>query len=156
MAYRIEKTVVNHGEEVIETAIPIFEEDGVKIDLNAVMNGDKPRKGRVPVRSSKFAEWLWDQLKDGKPHPLKDLILDAREARPPLLATPAEGSKGSLTSLYNAKDRIPVLHPGWTVDEIEVDLGSGGVEKMRKAWQIAETGDEPTGDTVEADDETPF
>ncbi len=156
VAYRIQKAAVKHGEEVIETAIPAFEEQGVKIDLAEMMNGDKPRKGRVPVRSSKFAEWLWEQLKDGKPHPLKDLILDAREARPPLLATPPEGTKGSLTSLYNAKDRIPALHLGWCVDEIEVDLGSGGVEKLRKAWQLAETDDDQTFEMHGGDDEAPF
>ncbi len=154
VAYRIQKAMVNHGDKAIETAIPIFEEHGVKIDLSAVMNGDKPRRGPAPARSSKVAEWLWDQLRDGKPHPLKDLIVDAREARPPLLTTPAEGAKGSLTPLYNAKDRIPVLHPGWIVDQIEVDLGSGGVEKLRKAWQLVESEDEqPTHDDEDQDDD---
>ena len=61
--FKIERRQVAIDGGVIETSIPVFEKDLVKVNLNKVAEGGKHR-GPQPLVSSKMAQWLFDQLKD--------------------------------------------------------------------------------------------
>jgi hypothetical protein len=150
IAFTIEKRFIKDQEGAeIETAIPGFEGGLHKIDLASVMNGDRGRRGPRPVKSSKIAEWLWDQLKDGRAVKVIDLVDQARDAE--LLEAPTEKTpKPPINALYRARDRIPQLHPGWEVEEGQVTVGS----KPRITWRLVR----PEGKAIsveEPDDDQP-
>lgn len=85
---------------------------------------DEPHKkrGPDPAKSTKMAEWLFEQLSAGGKK-VGALVNAARFDK--FLATPQEGKpKPSISPLYAAKDRIPSLKPGWTVGEDRRDGSS--------------------------------
>jgi hypothetical protein len=69
LAFRIERReLVLEGGEVIETAVPIFEDDPVTIDINEMINrkagrGEARGEARDDVRQG--AEWLAARMEDG-------------------------------------------------------------------------------------------
>jgi hypothetical protein len=155
LAFRIEPTSIRTPDgQTIETAIPIFEQEPCQIDLADVLNGDRLRRGRRPIQSSKFADWLWEQLKDGRPMQLVDLVDRAREASY-LASPPGDGGKPSISPLYRAMDRIPDLHPGWVVKTDEMEIGYGPAKKLRKTWQLVEVTEPQATDRDGAFDEGP-
>jgi hypothetical protein len=150
IAFNIAKTfITDHEGTEIETAIPQFEEGLHKIDLASVMNGERGRRGPKPVKSSKVAEWLWEQLKGGQAVQVMDLVDRARDAE--LLESPTEKTpKPSLSRLYVARDRIPQLHPGWEVVEGQTMVR----DKTRVTWQLVKC--ETIGDEAPDDDRPAF
>jgi hypothetical protein len=99
------------------------------------MNGDKGRRGPRPVKSSKLAEWLWDQLQGGKDVPIVDLVDRARDAGLLPMPTEKEG-KASISPLYAAQRRIAELHQGWDIVQADTETGLGALRKVRKAWRL--------------------
>jgi hypothetical protein len=135
VGFRIEQHTVKFGDLLIETAIPIFDADLHSIDLTSLMNGDKGRRGPRPVKSSRVAEWLRDQLQEGEPVLMMDLIRRAREKNFILTPTP-ENPKTSITNLYDGRDRLLEENPNWKIDLVEIDSERGGVPKRLKAWRL--------------------
>jgi hypothetical protein len=134
IAFSVCQTMVHFDGEEIETAIPIFEAEPVNIDLVAMMNAEKPRRGPAPVKSSALAEWLWKQLSPGGVL-LMDLIDRGRDAG--YLVRPTEKvPKPGFTALYRAGDRIPELHPGWKVVETETEAEVGLRRRTCRLWEL--------------------
>ena len=155
VAFRVESRTLANSSGPIETAIPVFEEQLCVIDLGSMMNGHAHR-GPKPVKSSQFAEWIWEKLQGGDPIPIKSLIAGAQDQR--LLPLPVGDEKISLSPFYNALDRIPELHPGWKVKQETVEVESGGYLRVRKACRLVRAGDEirlPDG-TDKAAGATPY
>jgi hypothetical protein len=99
-------------------------------------DGPRPR-GPQPEKSTGFAEWLFQYLEPG-PSLLAAVIDAARDQK--LLKSPdAKNSKPSLTPLYNARDRVPRVFPGWVIEEF---LGPSPTGRDVKHWQRAR-GEEP-------------
>jgi hypothetical protein len=158
VGFKIDKQMIEWGGNSIETAIPVFDDELHSIDLPSLMNGDKGRRGPMPVKSSRVAEWLWDQLDGGKIVQVGDLIERAREKG--FLAPKTEKvPKPSKSPLYNARDRIPELHEGWDVTEDLIEVGSGIFKKERKAWRLVKTEGDQAAETDEVrinDDGPPY
>jgi hypothetical protein len=150
LAYRIKRRdVPGEGGELVEAAVALFEEALHQIDLAEVMNGEKGRRGPQPVKSSRFARWLWDQLAAGQAVPVRDLVDGAREAG--LMPAPTDRQpKPSITPLYRARDRMLADHPGFDVIEAAVPIGIG---REAKAWRLQAAQDAPDED--EDEDEGP-
>jgi AAA domain len=149
IAFSVKKTQIQFATETIETAIPEFNGGLHQIDLSSLMNAGRQKRGPTPVKSSRFAEWLWDQLKGGEPVKVTELVNRARD-KSLLLSATDKNPKPSITPLYNARDRIPELHRGWTVKEDIIEVGYGPMKKDRKTWQLIE--DDGTEDEDESDD----
>jgi hypothetical protein len=91
------------------------------------------QRGRSPMKSSQLASWLWAQLQL-EPVAISTLVDTARLDG--LLASPTdEKPKPSISPLYNARDRIPSLYPGYEVEELEL-AGDGG--RLRRYWKIVQ------------------
>lgn len=93
LPFRIEeRAVVRDDGEVIKTAVPVFEEEGVKIDLTETMN---PKRGRPADTEKKqqCAEWL-KQLLTEKPLPS------------PLIEQKAIDAGFSRRTLWAVKDQV--------------------------------------------------
>jgi hypothetical protein len=154
IAFKIEQTFINDQDGTdIETAIPEFEEGLHKIDLASVMNGERGRRGPRPVKSSRIAEWLWEQLKAGQAVQVMDLVDRARDAE--LLDAPTDKEpKPSISRLYRARERIPQLHQGrgWDVEEGQVTVGS----KVRTTWRLVKCQTEAAGDEKPDEDGAAF
>jgi AAA domain len=148
--FKIERREVAAEGGVIETSIPVFEKDLVEVNLNNVAEGGKHR-GPQPQVSSKMARWLFEQLKDSPPVMLRDLIDDAREAGLLVLPT-ASVPRPSLSPLYNGKNRIPRMYPGWEVEQV----GTEG----KRAWKLFRIDESDERDTHGSSDSqagsTPF
>lgn len=115
-----------------------WEGEPIELSASEVLENSatEKRKGPEPVKSVKFTEWLWDRLQVG-PERLHRIIDAARDDG--LLPKPsASNSSPSRTPLYNARDRVPSLHPGWFVEEAEIEESNG---KSYKHWRLAEKGD---------------
>ena len=93
---------------------------------------EQRKRGPAPAKSMKAAEWLVAQLAFG-PTKVKALV-DAAQFDGILAKPTAEKPKTSLSPLYNAKDRIPAIKPGWSVSELVVD--------GRKVWDLVAPGSE--------------
>jgi hypothetical protein len=128
LKFKIERREVASDGGVIETSTPVFLDELFAVDLNRVMAGEKGHKGPRPVASSRFADWLFEELKKaGVPVMVRYLIADAQEAE--LMTAPTEACpKPSISPLYNAMRRLKEVHAGWDVEEV-------GVEG-RKAWRL--------------------
>jgi hypothetical protein len=122
LAFRVEpREVEGEGGEVIETAVPVFESEGVSINLNAAINGRTCRRGFDPVRTTAMAEWLFDHLdgQSGWTH-RSDLFAAAGEAG--YLGTYDEKTKrwSNIAAFYRAKDlvaKLPEPRAGKRIDE---------------------------------------
>jgi hypothetical protein len=136
--FKIEGREVPWEDGVIETSVAVFDAELLDIDMNKVMAGEKTGRGPMPIESAKLAEWLWQQL---QPHPVRlvDLIADAQEAGLMLQPT-TSNPKPSPSPIYNAKRRLAKLHPGWEVEEMQLE--------KRKAWQLIRAKDASTQDGV--------
>lgn len=156
VAFTIQKVTLQYKGREIETSTPQFEEGLHKIDLAAMMNGDRSKRGRAPVKSSRFADWIWNKLQDGNPVLVMDLVTYAQEDE--LIACAQNGEKVSMTPLYNGMRRIPDLHPGWYVEQRVIQAGYGSFKRDRKAWVLIQG--EPPGDAepgeARDDDGPPF
>jgi hypothetical protein len=111
----------------------IHDHSGLKFGLDEgpikYQNG-KPR-GPQPVKSERFADWLKNQL-EVEPRQVVDLVRLARMDG--LMESPTdERVKVSISPLYNARDQVARLYPGFVVEESEVEHGAGG---RRKAWTL--------------------
>jgi hypothetical protein len=115
LAFRIERREICNGEgEVIETAIPVFEVEGVDLDLNEAVNGAPPahRRGPAPVKTTKVAEWLCDFLMTRREPTALGAIFDAAGEAGLIGHKKEDGKWSSGALLYQARDRVPELpHP---------------------------------------------
>jgi hypothetical protein len=130
LKFTIQGREVDSSHGPLETSIPIFDPELYSVDLDRTMSGEKGHKGPQPVESTKFATWLFEQLSDGSPAALRYLIGEARAAGL-MLSPTASCPKPSISPIYNARDRLPKVHPGWYVEQLERD-GS-------KHWQLVKT-----------------
>ncbi len=138
VAFQIEKTVIEFEGEKIETAIPVFDTELHAVDLNRLVNGDRNRSGPAPVKSSRFADWLYEELKNGKQVRFKILLERARDKD--LLRSPTDTDKNpSVKPLYDARDRLPDLHPGWIVQTEKKDVA--GMQYPIAFWQLIPEGE---------------
>ena len=118
MAFRVETRFVVVGDGIqIETAIPVFENGPVDVDLNEALSGEKgpKRRGPAPVKTTKLAEWLFDFL-HGRGPTFLGAIADAAGGEGLLGAHVIDTSTGKgrwkgFTALYEARKRIPDLPP---------------------------------------------
>lgn len=117
--------------EPIETSFALFSDQTVEIRLRDVVAGESGHRG--PKADNTLAEWLWSQLQEG-PKTIVELVERAR-ADGHLKEPTAENPKPSIVSLYNAKERLPILHDGWLVEERST-RGMTGV-KGKKLWSVA-------------------
>jgi AAA domain len=97
------------------------------------------RRGPAPTKSSEAAMWLADQLSRGAV--AVGRLVDLARADGILVSPSAQMPKPSISGLYNARDRVPAIKPGFRVDE---EIRDG-----RKFWILgpdAPAGDIPGGD----------
>jgi hypothetical protein len=111
----------------------IHDNEGLKFgrDEGPVQSRDGGRRGPQPIKSSRFGEWLKNQL-DAGPRQIHELVSLAR-LDGILADKTAENPEPSISPLYAAKDQIPRLYPGFSVD-IEEKLVEMG--KMRKFFVL--------------------
>jgi hypothetical protein len=130
LRYTIETRIIQDESGPVETSMPVFDPELSDVDLNRAMSGEKAGRGPKPMESANFATWLVERLKD---HPVRvvDLVVEAQEAGL-LIAPTAAAPKPSISPLYNAKRRVPDVHPGWDIEELKID--------KLKAWQLVRTG----------------
>jgi AAA domain len=131
LAFKIEpREVVNSGGEVIETAIPVFEAEGVKIDLGEAVNGKPSKRGPSPEKTTKAANWLYDFL-TGRPGPTPlGAIFDAAGEAGLVGHKRAEDNKWSNAAmLYLARKQVPELletRSGSRIDDLSAPCRAGG------------------------------
>jgi len=119
LAYRIEsRTVQDADGEDIETAVPVFEAEGVVVDLEDHLAGSKgssqKASGPSPTKRVEVAEWLvgYLQTRPSNSARLAELVDEAGELG--FLGAPAFEAGGmakykTTTPLYRAKDAVPRL-----------------------------------------------
>jgi hypothetical protein len=151
IGFRIEQREIEFKGQQIETATPIFDEKvHANVDMNELLAGDKGRRGPKPVKSSRFAEWLWEQLgadkEAGKQVQVKALIDRAIECG--LLKAGADGKAVSTTLIYRAKDRIPEDHSGWRVVEQKLAVDVHGEERDRVHWWLTQESEDEDEDAA--------
>jgi hypothetical protein len=121
----------------IQTHIPQFATETVKVDPDEIVNRKAEPKGKRGPKTGKadrFAKWLRDTLQAG-PLALFQIIGLAQDEE--LLPRPTDHNpKPSFTPLYNAKAMIPALYPGWTIEETEVLLERGTCMRAYRAWGL--------------------
>lgn len=124
---QIDKTAVKKPDPLGIT----FTDTSSDYDANPPDAPDQPgkKRGPLPVKSTKDAEWLWEKLSGG-PMRVKVLVDVARKDGILKVQT-AENPDPSIGSLYNAKKRIPFIRPGCFVDETKI--GNGTI------WSLAGT-----------------
>jgi putative DNA primase/helicase len=150
LAFRVEKKTFEMDGLSIETAIPVFEAELVRVSVQQAMTGNgKP--GPKPEKTGAFAEWLFDRLEGRpQPEPLGDIAAAAGEAG--WIGKKKEDGKWSnFTALYRAKEhvaKLPVPRSGHVIDETEVSSPAiiVGSRKMappgrpRKYWSLTRLG----------------
>lgn len=123
MAFRVEQRTIPSELGDIETAIPVFEDGPVQVDLDAALSGEKGKKrGPEPVKITRLAEWLVDFLKD-RGLTFLGAIADAAGGDGLLGAHAIDTATGKgrwkgFTSLYEARRRVaelPAPREGWCV-----------------------------------------
>jgi len=129
IAYKIERR--SHGSDngEIETSIPVFSPELVRgRDLGQVVAGERGQRGPKSIVTAELTHFLHGQLEEGSTR-LKDLVDRARDRG--LLPKPTEKTpKPSISKLYDAKDMIPQLFPGWQIADFEQG------EPPRKYWEL--------------------
>lgn len=146
LAFRVEKReIVNDEGETIETAVPVFEEETVSIDLAEAVNGTRKgpgtKRGPSPARSIAAAEWLFDFLVERPtPTPLGAIFDAAGEAG--LIGHKKDDGKWSSGRLmYDARARLSELPPprhGLEVRDRMLSFRPGGKEYVH--WSLAVKG----------------
>ena len=144
IAFKVEKRVIQSPLGEIETVVPVFEADTVKIDLANVMNGEKKTRGPAPMAIPALARFLVSFLK-GSWSPLCEIADEAGKAgligkRKP---DPKTGKFGwsQFSNLYEAVREVPNLdgeHGGWTVVTSRDDPGLRGLDG-RARWLLRGT-----------------
>ena len=122
------------------TALGItFTDASNEYDDNPPEEAEEPmkRRGPAPSKSSEAARWLAEQLSGG-PMAVGRLVDLGRIDG--ILASPSDATpKPSISPLYNARDRVPGVRPGFQV--VEEQRGD------RKFWSLATAENEvPGGD----------
>jgi AAA domain len=144
IAYRVEmRTVLSSDGEPIETAVPVFEAQTVKIDLGQMMGGkSEKRRGPEPEKAREIAEWLFDFLTDlGMPTPL-GAVFDAAGEKGFMGTKQTDGKWSNPRSLYRARDelaKLPEPRAGWQVIDFKAAVRDGGREITY--WQLIEAVD---------------
>lgn len=141
-AFRIERRDVPAEDgEMIETSIPVFEKDGVQVDLAEAIGGKSARRGPDPKASVALAEWLFDLLADAaQPTPL-GAIFDAAGAAGLIGTRKPDGKWTGVSGVYRARDRVPNLpepRAGRRVDDLAVKLKPGGRDITH--WFLTDAG----------------
>jgi hypothetical protein len=147
LAFRIEQRIIKsiQGEE-IETAVPVFEAEGVTVDLGTAIGGAgiPTRRGPEPKKTTAVAEALVDFLgARGEPAPLGAIFDHIGEAG--LIGHKKDdGRWSSGMLLYQARDRVPDLpapRDGVTIGEMQQPLRYGGRAIVH--WYLAASEDPP-------------
>ncbi len=121
----------------------IWEQGVLDMDADEAAAEDAMPRGPEPVKCEKDAHWLRELLEAG-PMVLSDIIEAARIAG--RLPAPTKAKpKPSISPIYNARDRIPKLFAGQSIEEFEVTPGA----RPRKHWR-------PVGANVPPDDGAAF
>lgn len=147
LAFRIEQRFIASARgEAIETAVPVFETEGVAVDLGAAIGGAgiPTRRGPEPKKTTAVAEALVDFLgARGEPAPLGAIFDHVGEAG--LIGIKKDdGRWSSGMLLYQARDRVPDLpapRDGCEVGEMQQPLRVGGRSIVH--WYLVAAGDQP-------------
>ena len=145
LAYRIKAHSFEHNGRTFETSRVEFDPDPVDLDAAEIMEAERTPGGRQrgpsPVKSTAAAEWLWDYLNVIMPDAtaqLAEIIRAAGEAG--MIGKLGSDNKWSgLTSLYNAKDKIPQLDGAREGTKIVQTMKSTGFgNRDYKHWTLQE------------------
>jgi hypothetical protein len=120
IAYEIEKRILPTSDGEIETSVPVFSRELIRgRDLGQMVAGERGKRGPKSVVTVEAAHFLIAQLEPGRCR-LTDLGDRARE-RGLLSNRLNKNGKLSLATLYDAKELIPRLRPGWQVANYKDD-----------------------------------
>src|SRR5262249_2591153 len=114
LAFRVEKRILASDAGEIETAIPVFEEKTVNVDLSSLLNPEKKRS-RAPIKAEKLAVWLFDHLTELKGRSQAGPLFDAAaaafadEVPNPLGEKGEDGLWTNGNNLHRAAKRVPYL-----------------------------------------------
>jgi hypothetical protein len=139
--FKLIQTSVTINQVTVETSIPEFAAQGVDLDLQRVLGGDKGRRGPRPVKTNQVVKWVFERLTES-PLMMRDLVEMAQEAGHIQLPTERR-PKPSIAILYDASERLPETYPGYRVQETTVEAGVGTGRKPRKRWELIQDGDDP-------------
>lgn len=132
-AYRIESTLVE-GLRTSQGRVA-WEAEAVDMDADEACGAEsqsaKSPRGKAPTKSTNDAKWLKQFLDDRPPTFLAKIIDAAR--------TDGILTGKSLSPLYNAKDAIPKVFPGHSIEEIEEPRMKG---RSLKSWHLIRNKDQ--------------
>jgi hypothetical protein len=145
LAFRVERRDIEGRDgEMIETAIPVFETEGVAVDLGAAIGGaiTPTRRGPEPKKTTAVAEALVDFLQArGGPAPLGAIFDHIGEAG--LIGRKKDDGRWSSGSVvYAARDRVPDLpapRADLAISEVEQPIRAGGRSIVH--WYVSNVGD---------------
>jgi hypothetical protein len=149
LAFRIEpREIINADGEVIETAIPVFEDGPVVADINDVMGGGTSRhaSGRPATVSPDLARWLVRFLLKQPDMTATGTTLFAAAGQEGLIGELREEKNGQVRwskgrMLYRAADLVPSLD-GDDAGCVIVRGEREGLRGNQVTWRLAAAGEE--------------
>lgn len=142
LAFRVEKREIKIGDgAIIETAIPVFEDKLVHVDLRNAVNGEKAsaKRGPDPAKTMKAAEWLYDYLDGCGGTSLLAAIFDDAGAVGLIGEKGSDGKWSGVRLLYTARDRIsqlPEPRNGKRIEDFKAATRDGGRELVH--WYLTD------------------
>jgi hypothetical protein len=141
LAFTIESIQVTcDNGEVTETVQPVFEANGVEINLAEVVAGEKRKRGPAPSRTREIAEWLFDYLSAANPPIPWFEVVNAAGAKGFIGEfDPIKNDWTQMNTLYRAKDLIRDLdgaRSGKEVEKFRTDCERNGSVRSYVHWQL--------------------
>ena len=126
-----------------ETSRVEWESQLIETDADEACRAEtEAKRGPKPLATTKFAEWLFEQMKGSPPVPVMALVNRARAAG--FMKSPTErNQKPSISSLYDARDLIPTIKPGWQVEQLDLIDGGRSLKHWRLFNSESDDDDEP-------------